>query len=809
MKRSKRTKFLSLLLSCVMLLGLLPMATQAATQIEAIRVGIDVPTAGEKFDFTAEGSCEEYTVGNVSWYHLSTGKKMSTTSVAEAGQTYEVRIQVSSKSGYSISGNTVGLINGLQSVIDTSYLRTTFYVSEPPKQITSVEVELDAPVPGAKADFTGVCGNSSYILSDYFDDDDSDNYTSNGIQWIDATTKKVMDADDTFVAGHTYQAFIHLKTRGNYEFHYDYGSTLPVTAKIVTDHGTYTARTAKAYERDPFEEIDVICDFGVCDYQKVSSVAITGLDAPKDGKAPDYSAALSGENYALKASSASNPFVVNGVSWYDETAGNTLTATAKFTAGHTYSATVYLVPASGSKFAGSVSGTVNGYPAAVTGNGSEIQVKYTFSALATRQITSVAIEGVTAPAAGAAPSYVAILKGEGYQLKARNDAYCKNGICWSVMESRDLPVSSGKFEGGKQYQITMYLVAEEGYEFSATAGGALQVKATLNGKPVLADILGNKQEIVVTYYFTEATADAKISTAAVAGIDAPAIGASPDYTATISDSRYQLEGSTSAREKNGITWINNKTGYAMTVGASKFEAGVSYTVVVGVTAADGYAFVTDSNGMPNITGAINQKTAKVSGQDAYNAYLSYTFPALEEEVLPPAPIVFEDVKPTDYFSTPVQWAVNEGITNGTSATKFSPNMTCSQAHILTFLWRAVDSPKPVIANPYSNPAVRNDQYFYEPFLWAWEKGLISNTALDPNAPCSRSDVVTYLWKLEGSPKTGSANFTDVPSTAPYAQAVAWAVEQGITNGMSATTFGPDLTCTRGQIVTFLWRYSNI
>ena len=124
-------KVLCMLLCCVMLLGLLPMTALAATEIKAIYVGIDEPGAGESFDFTAEGSCEEYTVGNVSWYHVGTGKKMNTTSVAEAGQMYEVRIAIQTKSGYYIGGYTVGLINGFQSVIDAPCLCTTFDVSPP------------------------------------------------------------------------------------------------------------------------------------------------------------------------------------------------------------------------------------------------------------------------------------------------------------------------------------------------------------------------------------------------------------------------------------------------------------------------------------------------------------------------------------------------------------------------------------------------------------------------------------------------------------------------------------------------------
>ena len=102
----------------------------------------------------------------------------------------------------------------------------------------------------------------------------------------------------------------------------------------------------------------------------------------------------------------------------------------------------------------------------------------------------------------------------------------------------------------------------------------------------------------MTYYFTEATADAVITSAAVTGIDAPVIGAAPDYTADIIDSRYALKIGNSVREKNGITWINKKTGNAMVVGADKFEAGVSYSVVVGVTAKNGYAFQTDRLNAP-------------------------------------------------------------------------------------------------------------------------------------------------------------------------------------------------------------------
>lgn len=168
---------------------------------------------------------------------------------------------------------------------------------------------------------------------------------------------------------------------------------------------------------------------------------------------------------------------------------------------------------------------------------------------------------------------------------------------------------------------------------------------------------------------------------------------------------------------------------------------------------------------------------------------------------------FLDVKPSDYFYTPTLWAVSDQVTNGTTPTTFSPASVCTQGQILTFLWRAADYPETTIANPFTHTGITEDQYYYTALLWAYEKGIVTDRTLDPAAPCSRSDVVLYLWRLAGSPDTPAAQqFTDVPATAPYAQAVAWAITEGVTNGTSPTTFSPTSICTRGQIVTFLYRH---
>ena len=172
---------------------------------------------------------------------------------------------------------------------------------------------------------------------------------------------------------------------------------------------------------------------------------------------------------------------------------------------------------------------------------------------------------------------------------------------------------------------------------------------------------------------------------------------------------------------------------------------------------------------------------------------------------PTAPIVsvFTDVASTSPYAEAVQWAVEKKITAGTTATTFAPGATCTNAQILTSLWRAKGQPEPTIANPFTD--VSESNYYYKAALWAHEKGLVSGTEFGAATACTRGQTVTYLWTLAGKPAAKAATFTDVASDAAYAQAVAWAVEKGITTGTTATTFAPDNTCTRGQIVTFLYR----
>ena len=169
---------------------------------------------------------------------------------------------------------------------------------------------------------------------------------------------------------------------------------------------------------------------------------------------------------------------------------------------------------------------------------------------------------------------------------------------------------------------------------------------------------------------------------------------------------------------------------------------------------------------------------------------------------------FNDVKPGDYFYDAVNWAVEKGITTGTSATTFSPNASCTRAQIVTFLWRAAGSPEPKTAsNPFTDVAA--NAYYCKAVLWAVENGITTGTSattFSPGAPCTRAQGVTFLWRANGrKAASAAASFTDVASDAYYAPAVAWAAEQNVTGGVGNGLFSPDTTCTRAQIVSMLYR----
>ena len=240
-----------------------------------------------------------------------------------------------------------------------------------------------------------------------------------------------------------------------------------------------------------------------------------------------------------------------------------------------------------------------------------------------------------------------------------------------------------------------------------------------------------------------------------------------------------------------------------TVTANRRYAERGDTVTITVTPDKGYTLetltVTDKNG----------KEVKLTEK---NGKYAFTMPASKVTVT--ATFMddntmlnfFVDVKASDYYYDAVLWAAQNGITSGTDAEHFSPNQPCTRAQIVTFLWRAAGSPEPKSMSSFSD--VSADSYYAKAVAWAVENGITTGTGdgkFSPDATCTRAQSVTFLFRAIGKLVDSKAEFSDVLTNSYYANAVAWAVENGVTNGIGDGLFGPDNSCTRAQIVTFLFR----
>lgn len=208
----------------------------------------------------------------------------------------------------------------------------------------------------------------------------------------------------------------------------------------------------------------------------------------------------------------------------------------------------------------------------------------------------------------------------------------------------------------------------------------------------------------------------------------------------------------------------------------------------------------------------DQTGKEITLTDNGDGTFSFTMPAsgvtVKAAFQPIAFPVFTDVPGGSYYEEAVRWAAENGVTAGTDSAHFSPDGICTRAQAVTFLWRAAGSPAPKSATmPFID--VPAGSYYYDAVLWAVENGITKGTsdaAFSPDKTCTRAQIVTFLWRSQNAPAAGSSNpFADIAASDYYAGAVLWAVKNDITKGTGATTFSPDADCTRAQIVTFLWR----
>lgn len=258
-------------------------------------------------------------------------------------------------------------------------------------------------------------------------------------------------------------------------------------------------------------------------------------------------------------------------------------------------------------------------------------------------------------------------------------------------------------------------------------------------------------------------------------------------------------GGSSSGNSSTISTPSAKNG---TVSVSPKSASKGTTVTVTVTPDKGYVLetltATDASG--------KKLDLKNLGSGKYSFTMSASKVEVKATFMEDNTMLnyFVDVPASAYYYDAVLWAAEQGITGGTDATHFSPDGVCTRAQAVTFLWRAAGSPAPS-ATAMTFTDVAADSYYYNAVLWAMENGITvgtSSTTFSPDLKCSRAHIMTFLWRSEKSPAAGSV---DVSADAYYADAVLWAVKESVTNGTSSATFSPDADCTRAQIVTFIWR----
>ena len=428
--------------------------------------------------------------------------------------------------------------------------------------------------------------------------------------------------------------------------------------------------------------------------------------------------------------------------------------------------------------------------------------------------TALIFEGENPPTFGS--DALAGISGEGvnkptvYYPAEAVDAYTAEDSDLVTNGLVSAPVEGG--ENNNQYSLTVTPSASSVYEnntISFTVASTLPKDAVLavesSNTTVATATLSSDQKSVTVTGVKDGTATITVSIKM-----GDVVLASESVTVTVNE-RGTSSGGNSSDDNDptySISAPDKVTGGSIKVTPSRASAGTRVTITA--KPSSGYELdeltVTDSKG--------NELKVTDRGNDKYTFQMpsgkvevEVSFTKIEDETPPIPETDFVDVPANAYYADAVEWAVSKGITSGTSATTFSPDMSCTRAQMVTFLWRAAGSPAPKsTVNPFTD--VQAGSYYYDAVLWAVEQGITSGTSATtfaPDATVTRGQTVTFLYRAAGSPAVTGGSFADVAADAYYVDAVAWAVSENITAGTGNGLFSPDTACSRAQIVTFLYR----
>ena len=331
-----------------------------------------------------------------------------------------------------------------------------------------------------------------------------------------------------------------------------------------------------------------------------------------------------------------------------------------------------------------------------------------------------------------------------------------------------------------------------------------------NASPSSETLTASLEPAGITGKVTWTSSDPAVATVDENGVVTAVANGTATITASIGDLSATCEVTVTSRSSHPSS--GSTTAYPVSVvdampSGGKIEsnrdsASKGATVTITVRPEEGYELgsltILDKNG--------NVIDYKSLGDDKYSFVMPNSGVSVEASFVKVGNTGFADVPANAYFADAVEWAVENGVTNGLSDTMFGPYESCTRAQIVTFLWRAAGSPEPTSMSMFTD--VPASAYYAKAVAWAVENGItngMTETTFAPDETCTRGQSVTFLHRALKGTASGSANFTDVASDAFYADAVNWAVANNVTNGTSATTFSPNADCTRAEIVTFLYR----
>lgn len=710
----------SLLLCLAMALSLLTATAWAAPRrITSVSLTVSEPVSGSLPIYEATCGSDAYQVNavntggftnGVKWYDELAKRLMnsgSDTFVGGHNYTVTVWLEATQESGFvspsaTVNGNSAEVVLAGED-ISVSY---TFRYS-----YDAVAATADVPTAGKTPEsFRPSVSTSDVSLYDY--------------DWYEDSGAKMSKSYDTFQAGKTYT----LKVR----------ATSPGLVFTPYTTASINGETATVEEADG-GSILFFRDFtAVLDEHELREIGVT-LTAPEAGKSPSYSAAyVPATLTAVNRSMGANEYCENGIAWYDNNTHTYLKPTDIFQSGHSYQVSVgWLQPASGYKLAVNsydeitAAAAVNGATASITGSASNFIVTYNFPELAAKQI-NILSAAIDAPNPGSAPDFTAEVAGEGIDASGVS-------VTWSDNAAGRTLSSFDRFEAGRKYTVTLSgLKPRAGYEFSGN------ILVTLNGEA--AETESNQNKLIVGYTFAALDPNTAEIEAVALTLTEPAVGALASFTAAVpANANYTVK---------SVHWYCDEDDKSLQSGDTYGQK--TYILNVTLTPKSGYSFANDTI----LKGTLNGNPAQTRRIDGGDALVTQYFSPAGTNPNP-----FTDVSESSYFYHAVLWAyyADPQVTNGIGSKRFGPDNSVTRGQAMTFLWRAYGCPEPeTIASPFSD--IQPGEYWYKPILWAAENGIANGTGngqYSPNMTCSRAHIVTFLYRAAGQPnRTGAGNWYD-------------------------------------------------